>query len=73
MKECSCGKNNYKWSVDDFSQSWLKCANCEDNFFEDDIGVILINWRVTDINHITVEDVLKSNAHEDGVVTRNAL
>ena len=74
MKQCKCGANNYEWKMDDLCRSWLKCSVCGTNFFDDDIGVILINWGFTDINHINIEDVLKSNAHENGVVTsHNAL
>ena len=74
MKACKCGKNNYVWSVDDLFRSWLKCVDCGSNFFDDDIGVILINWRFTDISQITVEDVLISNIRENGVVrNHNAL
>jgi len=70
MKTCKCGNNNYKWSVDELFQSWLKCADCGTNFFDDDIGVILINWRSTDINQISIDDVVKCNAQGNSVVTR---
>jgi len=68
MKTCKCGKNNYVWSMDSMNRSWLKCTDCGSNFFDDGIGVILINWDFTDINHIKVDDVLKSNVHNNGVV-----
>ena len=71
MKVCKCGKNNYEWSVDNLCRSWLKCADCGDNFFSDGMGVILINWDATDINQINIEDVLKSNAHNNGVVVEH--
>lgn len=71
MKTCKCGHNNYEWSVDGFSRSWLKCADCGTNFFDDGIGVILINWRFTDINHINIEDILKSNVHNNGIVVKH--
>ena len=68
MKACKCGKNNYKWSVDDLFRSWLKCADCGSNFFDDGIGVILINWDFTNTNDFNIDDVLRSNAGENSVV-----
>ena len=52
MKTCKCGNNNYEWTNDDLLRSWLKCADCGDNFFDDGIGVILINWNETNIDEI---------------------
>lgn len=64
MYACKCGNNNYEWFVDELSRSWLKCADCGDNFFDDGIGVILINWDRTSIADINLvdTDVLKNNA-----------
>jgi hypothetical protein len=71
IKQCKCGRNNYEWMIDDFSRSWLRCSDCGSNFFDDEIGVILINWRCTDISHIRIEDVLISNTKENGVVSEH--
>lgn len=61
MKQCKCGNNSYEWTVDELYRSWLKCADCGDNFFSDGVGVVLINWYNTDVNRINLDDVLKNN------------
>lgn len=68
MRPCRCGKNNYEWSVDESSRSWLKCADCGSNFFDEGIGVILINWDFTTFDEINLDDVLKSNARGNAVL-----
>lgn len=68
MKNCKCGKCNWEWQMDDKLRSWITCADCGDNMFDKGVGVILINWHLTDINDINIEDVLRSNVHNNGIV-----
>jgi len=69
MKKCRCGHNNYEWTVDSQLKSWLKCADCGENFFDDGIGVILINWDATNIDEIDLtkcvekQQEIVDNAH----------
>jgi len=59
---CTCGQNNWQWQIDESSRSWIRCRNCGDSMFSPDIGVILINWKATDLPpDWTVDDVLETN------------
>lgn len=66
--KCSCGKNNWEWTLDSQYRSWIKCKDCGDNMFEDGIGVILISWEKTDINQIDLATVLRANMVNKGIV-----
>lgn len=67
-KSCKCGVNNWDWFMDSLFRSWIKCKSCGDSMFNEGIGVILIDWDVTDIRQITVEAVLRSNNQNGGIV-----
>ena len=59
---CTCGRNNWQWQIDGSARSWVRCRNCDDSMFGLDIGVILINWTVTDIPpDWTLKNVLETN------------
>ena len=68
QNRCHCGTDNWEWTLDTLARSWIKCKDCGDNMFPKGIGVILINWDATSINHINIEDVLRSNIDNEGVV-----
>lgn len=68
LNKCHCGTDNWEWSIDARLRSWIKCKDCGDSMFPEGIGVILINWDVTDIYNINIEDVLRSNIDNEGVV-----
>lgn len=55
MKQCRCKENEWEFKLDSKSQGWIKCRYCGDSMFEDDIGVILINWIETNPNNLRVE------------------
>ncbi len=71
MKKCSCGIGEWRWELDKDLTSWIRCAGCGDSMFDKGIGVILINWDFTDINEINIEDVLRSNKYNNGIVVSN--
>ncbi len=68
MKTCKCGNNNYEWSVGESFRSWLKCADCGSNFFDDGVGVILIKWDFTSLDDWDLDDVLEANESGNGVL-----
>jgi len=71
MKSCNCGTNNYEWVLDSKLRSFLLCKDCNTNFFDEGIGVILINWEKTDISKICTTDVLTDNINNNGVLRSN--
>ena len=60
LKSCSCGLRMWKWQIDDRLLSWIRCSNCGDSAFSDDIGVIMINWQTT-VGDFNLNDVLVAN------------
>ena len=71
IKECTCGQNNWAWQTDGLARSWIRCQDCGGSMFGPDIGVILINWDVTDIPDWILKDVLIAN-QSDGVVQESS-
>lgn len=68
MNLCKCGIRDWGWEIDSRLRSWIRCKACGGSMFDDGVGVILINWDFTDINDINIEDVLRSNIQNKGIV-----
>ncbi len=68
IKTCKCRQNNWQWQLGEGSTSWIRCQDCGDRMFGEDVGVILVNWKTTDTD-FSVSDVLDAN-QRDGVVEK---
>ncbi len=55
IDRCTCGLFGWQFEIDEFGQSWIRCSECKENMFEEDIGVILINWSVTNPGNLRIE------------------
>ncbi|KKN59403.1 hypothetical protein LCGC14_0542380 [marine sediment metagenome] len=67
-KTCKCGQNEWQWVLGEESTSWIRCQKCGDSMFGPDIGVILINWKATDLDKWDLGDALAANRDNEGVV-----
>ena len=68
---CKCGRQNWEWQLDYILKSWIRCKECGDNMFDEGVGVILINWEFTTVDDWNIEDVLRSNKFNNGVVVKD--
>ena len=50
--------HEWKFQIDEDFTSWIRCKKCNENMFGKDIGVILINWKKTDIDAVYLEELL---------------
>jgi len=71
MKQCKCGKNNWEWQLNPNLESWIRCKDCKDSMFDKGIGVILINWNTTNINEVSIDEVLFCNKYNKGILGAN--